>query len=108
MQVTIDAVCAAGASEALRLVQIARLASVTGRWAYTVTLAVFPYRHGGAGGALPWRASSGWARQRSHRHLPVLSSDGCQWAPCWSMRACYGLWLSAVPQPLRSPTAHCG
>jgi hypothetical protein len=34
----------------LRLVQLARLASVTGRWAYTVTLAVFAYRAGGAGG----------------------------------------------------------
>ena len=30
--------------------QLARLASVTGRWAYTITLAVFAYRIGGAGG----------------------------------------------------------
>jgi hypothetical protein len=31
-------------------VQLARLASVTGRWAYTITLAVYAYRIGGAGG----------------------------------------------------------
>src|SRR5262245_46469734 len=30
--------------------QLARLASVTGRWAYTITLAVFAYRSGGASG----------------------------------------------------------
>ena len=34
----------------MRLVQLARLASVTGRWAYTITLAVYAYRIGGAGG----------------------------------------------------------
>ena len=34
----------------LRLLDLARLASVTGRWAYTVTLAVFAYRSAGAGG----------------------------------------------------------
>ena len=39
-----------GANRRLRLVQVARLASVTGRWAYTVTLAVFAYREAGAGG----------------------------------------------------------
>jgi len=39
-----------GANGSLRLVQLARLASVTGRWAYTVTLAVFAYRSAGAGG----------------------------------------------------------
>ena len=32
----------------LRLVVLARLASVTGRWAATVALGVFAYRHGGA------------------------------------------------------------
>ncbi|HVH51763.1 MAG TPA: hypothetical protein VM690_06430, partial [Gaiellaceae bacterium] len=32
----------------LRLVALARLASVTGRWAATVALGVFAYRHGGA------------------------------------------------------------
>ena len=40
----------AGANRQLRLVQLARLASVTGRWAYTITLAVYAYRIGGAGG----------------------------------------------------------
>ena len=40
----------AGANRNLRLVQLARLASVTGRWAYTITLAVFAYRIGGAAG----------------------------------------------------------
>lgn len=40
----------AGANPSLRLVQLARLASVTGRWAYTVTLAVYAYRLAGAGG----------------------------------------------------------
>ncbi len=39
-----------GANRNLRLVQLARLASVTGRWAYTITLAVFAYRIGGASG----------------------------------------------------------
>jgi predicted MFS family arabinose efflux permease len=34
----------------LRRIQAARLASVTGRWAYTVTLAVFAYRSDGAAG----------------------------------------------------------
>ena len=34
----------AGANRNLRLVQLARLASVTGRWAYTITLAVFAPR----------------------------------------------------------------
>jgi hypothetical protein len=38
------------ANPRLRLVQAARLASVTGRWAYTITLAVFAYREGGAAG----------------------------------------------------------
>ena len=37
-------------NRSLRLVQAARLASVTGRWAYTVSLAVFAYREGGAAG----------------------------------------------------------
>jgi MFS family permease len=40
----------AGANRDLLLVQLARLASVTGRWAYTITLAVYAYRIGGAGG----------------------------------------------------------
>jgi len=44
------AIRAAGANADLRRLQIARLTSVTGRWAYTVTLAVFAYRAGGAGG----------------------------------------------------------
>jgi len=39
-----------GSNRRLRLVQLARLASVTGRWAYTVTLAVFAYRSSGASG----------------------------------------------------------
>jgi hypothetical protein len=34
----------------LRRLQAARLASVTGRWAYTVTLAVYAYHWAGAGG----------------------------------------------------------
>src|SRR5262249_14283381 len=38
------------ANRELRLVQFARLASVTGRWAYAVTLAVYAYREAGAGG----------------------------------------------------------
>lgn len=33
-----------------RLVQFARLMSVTGRWAYTVTFAVFAYRSSGTAG----------------------------------------------------------
>jgi predicted MFS family arabinose efflux permease len=44
------AIRAATANAGLRRVQVARLTSVTGRWAYTVTLAVFAYRTGGAGG----------------------------------------------------------
>src|SRR5262249_30904264 len=44
------AVRAAAANADLRRVQIARLTSVTGRWAYTVTLAVSAYRSGGAAG----------------------------------------------------------
>ena len=40
----------AGSNRELRLVQLARLASVTGRWAYTITLAVFAYQLAGAGG----------------------------------------------------------
>jgi len=44
------AIRAAAANADLRRVQVARLISVTGRWAYTVTLAVFAYRAGGAGG----------------------------------------------------------
>jgi predicted MFS family arabinose efflux permease len=44
------AVRAAAANADLRRVQVARLTSVTGRWAYTVTLAVFAYRSGGAAG----------------------------------------------------------
>jgi hypothetical protein len=39
-----------GANPRLRHVQAARLASVTGRWAYTVTLAVYAYHWAGAGG----------------------------------------------------------
>jgi MFS family permease len=39
-----------GSNRSLRLVQAARLASVTGRWAYTISLAVFAYREGGAAG----------------------------------------------------------
>jgi hypothetical protein len=38
------------ANPRLRHVQAARLASVTGRWAYTVTLAVYAYHWAGAGG----------------------------------------------------------
>src|SRR5262249_2719082 len=45
-----SAIRAAAANGDLRRVQAARLTSVTGRWAYTVTLAVFAYRSGGAGG----------------------------------------------------------
>src|SRR5262245_16783788 len=48
--VPVNAVRAAAANRDLRRVQAARLISVTGRWAYTVTLAVFAYRSGGAGG----------------------------------------------------------
>lgn len=44
------AIRAVAANGDLRRVQAARLTSVTGRWAYTVTLAVFAYRSGGAGG----------------------------------------------------------
>jgi predicted MFS family arabinose efflux permease len=40
----------AGANRRLLLVQLARLASVTGRWAYTITLAVFAYQAAGAKG----------------------------------------------------------
>src|SRR5262245_24155584 len=39
------------ANPRLRLVQLARLTSVTGRWAYTITLAVYAYQTAGAGGA---------------------------------------------------------
>src|SRR5215471_8075105 len=46
----LHAVRAAGSNADLRRVQAARLISVTGRWAYTVTLAVFAYRSGGAAG----------------------------------------------------------
>jgi hypothetical protein len=48
LRVSISAFRVAGTNRDLRLVQIARLASVTGRWAYTVTLAVYAYRNGGA------------------------------------------------------------
>ena len=44
------AIRAAAANGDLLRVQAARFTSVTGRWAYTVTLAVFAYRSGGAGG----------------------------------------------------------
>jgi predicted MFS family arabinose efflux permease len=44
----LSAVRAARHNKALQLFQLARLASVTGRWAYTVTLAVYAYRSGGA------------------------------------------------------------
>jgi predicted MFS family arabinose efflux permease len=44
------AIRAAAGNADLRRVQAARLISVTGRWAYTVTLAVFAYRSGGAAG----------------------------------------------------------
>src|SRR5215472_15295138 len=46
----LHAVRAAGSNADLRRVQAARLVSVTGRWAYTVTLAVFAYHSGGAAG----------------------------------------------------------
>ena len=46
----LHAVRAAGSNADLRRVQAARLVSVTGRWAYTVTLAVFAYHSGGAVG----------------------------------------------------------
>jgi MFS family permease len=49
-RLSIHAFRISGANGSLRLVQLARLASVTGRWAYTVTLAVFAYRSAGAGG----------------------------------------------------------
>jgi predicted MFS family arabinose efflux permease len=45
-----QAIRAAAGNHDLRRVQAARLISVTGRWAYTVTLAVFAYRTGGAAG----------------------------------------------------------
>jgi hypothetical protein len=48
--VALRAFQASGANRTLRLVQAARLASVTGRWAYTVTLAVFAFRTGGTAG----------------------------------------------------------
>src|SRR5262249_59465015 len=40
----------AGANGGLRLIQLARLASVRGRWACTITLAVYAYASAGAGG----------------------------------------------------------
>jgi MFS family permease len=48
--VSVAAFRAVRSNRSLRLVQAARLASVTGRWAYTVSLAVFAYREGGAAG----------------------------------------------------------
>ena len=50
IRVARNALRSSGANESLRFVQMARLASVTGRWAYTVTLAVYAYRSSGAGG----------------------------------------------------------
>lgn len=48
--VSAHAFLVAGANRRLRLLQLARLASVTGRWSYTITLAVFAYRSAGASG----------------------------------------------------------
>jgi Major Facilitator Superfamily/Cyclic nucleotide-binding domain len=50
MRVPFGAFRAAGTNRGIRLVQAARLASVTGRWSYTVALAVFAYQASGAGG----------------------------------------------------------
>jgi MFS family permease len=50
IRLSLGAFRVAGSNRDLRLVQLARLASVTGRWAYTITLAVFAYRIGGASG----------------------------------------------------------
>lgn len=49
-RLSLSAFRVAGANRELRRVQLARLASVTGRWAYTITLAVYAYRQSGAGG----------------------------------------------------------
>ncbi len=48
--VSVDAFRSTRANRSLRLLQLARLASVTGRWAYTVTLAVYAFRVDGATG----------------------------------------------------------
>jgi predicted MFS family arabinose efflux permease len=50
LRVPARAIRAAARNADLRRVQAARLISVTGRWAYTVSLAVFAYRSGGAAG----------------------------------------------------------
>src|SRR5690242_18382165 len=50
ISVSVGALALSGANRRLRRIQLARLLSVTGRWAYTVSLAVFAYRSGGAGG----------------------------------------------------------
>jgi len=50
LAVSVGAFRLSGANSRLRLVQLARLASVTGRWSYTITLAVFAYRSAGVGG----------------------------------------------------------
>src|SRR5215471_6977930 len=50
LRIPARAIRAAAGNAELRRVQAARLISVTGRWAYTVTLAVFAYRSGGATG----------------------------------------------------------
>lgn len=50
LRLSIGAFRISGANHLLLRVQVARFASVTGRWAYTVTLAVYAYRWAGAGG----------------------------------------------------------
>src|SRR5262249_52477870 len=50
LRIPARAIRSAAGNADLRRVQAARLISVTGRWAYTVTLAVFAYRSGGASG----------------------------------------------------------
>src|SRR5262245_51709423 len=50
LRIPARAIRSAAGNADLRRVQAARLISVTGRWAYTVTLAVFAYRSGGAAG----------------------------------------------------------
>jgi len=50
IRLSVGAFRVSSANPLLLRVQLARLASVTGRWAYTVTLAVYAYRWAGAGG----------------------------------------------------------
>jgi hypothetical protein len=53
VRLSLGAFRVSAANRRLLLVQLARLASVTGRWAYTITLAVYAYRtHGATGVAL--------------------------------------------------------